>query len=222
MEVVNAVTGANAPNAHLVNVNPGRDFQPETVADLRMVTEGDRCPNCRGPLAFIQAIEVGHVFKLGTKYSEALGAVFQDEQLALKPMIMGCYGIGINRLIAAAVEQGHDAQGIVWPAALSPFQVLVSVLDPSSAEHLRVGVEAHDALVGAGFDVLLDERERSPGSKLKDGDLVGIPVRVVIGKVWQNEQHLEVSRRARQDKARVKPQFLVEAVRKLLDNSSAS
>ena len=222
MPMVNGVSGANQLDTHLVNVNPGRDFQPGAVADLRFITDGDPCPACGGSVSFIQAIEVGHVFKLGAKYSQALGAVFQDEHLALKPMIMGCYGIGINRIVAAAVEQGHDAQGIVWPDALSPFQVLVSVLEPSNAEHLRAGVDAHDALVSAGFDVLLDERERSPGSKLKDGDLVGIPIRVVIGRVWQSDQQLEVSRRSRQEHARVKPEFLVEAVRKLLDKAGAS
>ncbi|MBI2496117.1 MAG: proline--tRNA ligase [Candidatus Omnitrophica bacterium] len=222
MEVVNAVTGANAPDAHLVNVNPGRDFQPETVADLRMVTEEDRCPKYQGRLAFIKAIEVGHVFKLGTKYSQALGAVFQDARRELKPMIMGCYGIGVNRIVAAAVEQLHDGQGIVWPIALAPFQVLVSVMESENAEHARLGEEAEAALTKAGLEVLLDDREQSPGSKLKDADLVGIPVQVVIGKLWQSDQSLEVSLRATKEKHPVKPEALVENVRKLLDKERSS
>ena len=220
MRVANGVTGANRAEAHLVNVNPGRDFQPGTVADLRMVSEEDHCPTCQGRLTFIKAIEVGHVFQLGTKYSQALHAVFQDSSLQLKPMIMGCYGIGINRIAAAAVEQRHDGQGIVWPIALAPFQVLVSVMESGNTEHARIGEETEAVLTKAGLEVLLDEREQSPGSKLKDADLVGIPVQVVIGKVWQNDQCLEVSLRATKEKSRVKPESLVETVWKLLDKGS--
>ncbi len=219
MSVVNGVTGANRDETHLVNVNPGRDFQPSAVADLRWVTETDACPKCRGRLAFITVIEVGHVFKLGTKYSRVLGAVFQDAGRALKAMVMGCYGIGINRIVAAAIEQHHDEQGIIWPIALAPFHVLVSTLEPGNAEHARLGEETHDALAAAGLEVLLDDREQSPGSKLKDADLVGIPLQVVIGKVWQQEQHLEVSLRSTKEKRKVKREALVETCLKLLDKA---
>jgi prolyl-tRNA synthetase len=221
MALVNAVTGANEADAHLVNVNPGRDFTPETVADLRVVTERDRCPQCGQALEFVQAIEVGHVFKLGTKYTEALGAVFQDAAGSAKPMIMGCYGIGINRILAAAIEQHHDAQGIVWPAALAPFQVVVTVLEAEKGEPLRLGEELQRALAGDGLEVLLDDREQSPGSKLKDADLVGIPVRVVVGKAWQAERRLEISLRSSQERVTVRQEELVGAVRKQLDTAAS-
>ena len=222
MAMVNAVTGANAPEAHLVNVNPNRDFQPSVTADLRFVTEADRCPTCRNPLAFIQAIEVGHVFKLGTKYTEVFGATFQDADRAVKPMIMGCYGIGINRIVAAAVEQHHDDHGIIWPAALAPFQVLISVMEADNAELSQVGAQTHEALSKAGVEVLLDDREQSPGSKLKDADLLGIPVQVVIGKIWQSDRRVEVAWRATKEKTKATPEELVETVGKLLDRGGVS
>jgi len=203
MQVVNGVTGANQADAHLVNVNPGRDFQPSAVADLRVITEQDACPACRGALSFITAIEVGHVFKLGTKYSQALGALFQGPSGSLQPMVMGCYGIGVNRILAAAIEQHHDDHGIVWPVALAPFQVLVTVLESDNAECARVGEEAHEALSAAGLSVLLDDREQSPGSKLKDADLIGLPVQVVIGKVWKTDRHLELRLRVTKEQIRV-------------------
>ncbi|MBI4342433.1 MAG: proline--tRNA ligase [Candidatus Omnitrophica bacterium] len=224
MGVVNAVTGANQAEAHLINVNPGRDFEPSAVADLRVVTESDRCAACQGPLSFVKAIEAGHVFKLGTKYSQALGAVFQESGGALKPMIMGCYGIGVNRIVAAAIEQHHDPHGIVWPVPLAPFQVVVSVMEADNAQQRQVGLEVHDALAAAGLEVLLDDREQSPGSKLKDADLIGVPVQIVVGKVWQSERALEVCWRATKEKSRVKSGELVAAIqnRLELDNLSSS
>jgi len=216
MAVVNGVTGANAADAHLINVNPGRDFQPSEVADLRVVTKDDPCPMCGKPLELITAIEVGHVFKLGTKYSQVLGAVFQDGSGALKPMIMGCYGIGINRILAAAVEQRHDAQGILWPPTLAPFHVLVTVMEADDPGLLKVGEELEEALASAGITVLLDDRLQSPGSKLKDGDLVGIPVRVIVGKSWQSGRELEISRRGTPEASRVTREMLVETIHKLL------
>jgi prolyl-tRNA synthetase len=222
MGIVNGVTGANQAETHLIHVNPGRDFQPSVVADLRMVTEEDPCPACGKRLGFVKAIEVGHVFKLGTTYSQAFGATVQDAAGAVQPMVMGCYGIGINRILAAAIEQHHDADGIVWPAALAPFHAVVSVMESANAEQRQAGEEAHDALARAGFDVLLDDREQSPGSKLKDADLVGIPVQVVVGKVWQRDRHLEVCLRASKEKTVAPPVALVETVQKLLDKASSS
>jgi prolyl-tRNA synthetase len=221
MRIVNGVSGANEADTHLVNINPGRDFQPSAVADLRVVTEDDVCPTCHHRLTFLKTIEVGHVFRLGAKYSQALGAVFQDPSGAVKPMIMGCYGIGINRILAAAIEQRHDDQGIVWPVALAPFHVLVSVMESDNVEHARLGEETHAVLSADRLEVLLDDREQSPGSKLKDGDLVGIPIQVVIGKGWQRDQHLEIGLRATKEKTRVKREMLVETVHKLLDKASS-
>jgi prolyl-tRNA synthetase len=203
-------------------VNPGRDFTADTVADLRVVTPEDRCPKCQGQLEFVRAIESGHVFKLGTKYSQALGAVFQEPGGPQKPMIMGCYGIGVNRILAAAIEQHHDANGIVWPAALAPFAVVVTVMEADSPDHLALGERLEQELAAAGLDTLLDDRVQSPGSKLKDADLVGIPVQVVVGKVWEAEQHLEVVLRPTKDKLRVKPELLVDTVRKQLDKMAAA
>jgi len=216
MRVVNGVTGANQDQTHLINVNPGRDFQAGTVADLRLVTTEDVCPSCGKPLSFVTAIEVGHVFKLGTKYSQTLGAVFQDAGGASKPMIMGCYGIGINRILAAAIEQHHDVHGIIWPVSLAPFQVLISVLEADTAEHLSAGEVAYQACAAARWSVLLDDRVQSPGSKLKDADLVGIPVGVIVGKAWQRDHQLEVRLRTTKEAVRVNQEGLVEAIRNLL------
>jgi prolyl-tRNA synthetase len=216
MGVVNGVTGANKRDAHLVNVNPGRDFSPSLVADVRVATDGDGCVRCGKPLRLIRAIEVGHVFKLGTKYSQVLGASVQDPSGKQVPMVMGCYGIGVNRIVAAAIEQHHDANGLIWSPAISPFQVLVTVLEATDPKASRAGEETASALGEAGLEVLLDDRVQSPGAKLKDADLIGIPVQVVIGKVWEREGCLEVVERASKAKAKVERANLVEAINKLL------
>ena len=221
MRMSRAVTGANQAEAHLVNVQPGRDFTPETVADLRVVTAQDACPACGQALTFIKAIEVGHVFKLGTKYTKALGASVQDAAGLSKPMIMGCYGIGINRIVASAVEQGHDGQGIIWPEALAPFQVVISVMEVDNPDFAKAGEQAAQALSAAGLEVLLDDRDQSPGSKLKDADLIGIPLQVVIGKVWKAEHKFEVVQRKTKEKLLVEPDGLSAAVHKLLDKLSS-
>ncbi len=216
MAVVNGVTGANKAETHLLNVNPGRDFTPSQVADVRLVTAEDRCVRCGGELAFVRAIEVGHVFKLGTKYSQALRALVQDAGGTQQPMIMGCYGIGVNRLVAAVIEQRHDASGILWPSAIAPFAVLISVLETANDQAGQAAQDAARRLEDAGHDVLVDDRDQSPGSKLKDADLIGIPVQVVIGKVWQAQGSLEIVERATKARQQVEPETLVVAVEKLL------
>jgi prolyl-tRNA synthetase len=221
MAMTDAVTGANQAEAHLTHVLPGRDFAPAQVADLRFVAEQDRCPKCQRPLSFVEAIEVGHVFKLGTKYTQALGAAVQHPSGETAPMIMGCYGIGVNRIAATAVEQRHDANGIIWPVALAPFQVVVSVMEWENPELRQAGEAAYDALTGAGFEVLLDDREQSPGSKFKDADLIGIPVQVVVGKTWKAEKKYELSLRATKEKSTAGDGELVEAARKHLDKASS-
>ena len=220
--MVNAVAGANKTDAHLTNVNPGRDFPVAQTADLRLVTPEDPCPKCGGRIEFVQAIEVGHVFKLGTKYTETLGATVQDQTGKAVPMVMGCYGIGINRILAAAVEQHHDAHGIIWPPALAPFQVIVSVMEADKPEAVQTGAQMTQKLEAAHLSVLLDDRRQSPGSKLKDADLVGIPVQVVIGKAWQSDRQVEVTLRATKEKTRLNPEGLVETVHKLLDRAVSS
>ncbi len=220
MRMANAVTGANAAETHLVNVNPGRDFQPSSVGDLRFVTPEDACPKCGGTLDFIQAIEVGHVFKLGTKYTETLGASIQDPSGAVKPMIMGCYGIGINRIIASAIEQRHDANGIIWPPAIAPLQVVVTVMEATNQDYLSVGQAIAQELEKSGLEVVLDDREQSPGAKLKDADLVGLPIQVVVGKVWHSEQKVEIGARGGKERAKIERSEVVPTVHKLLDKLS--
>jgi prolyl-tRNA synthetase len=188
----NAATGANQKDAHLVGVNPGRDFQPEQYADLRNAVEGDPCPRCSARLAMRNAIEVGHVFKLGTKYSEALNARFLDDQEQLHTIIMGCYGIGVNRIIAALVETSHDDAGIIWPVSLAPFEALVVPLNAADAETMKMAESLHDQLAAAGVEVLLDDRDQRAGVKFKDADLIGIPLRVVLGPRGLKEGKLEI------------------------------
>ena len=177
-----AVTGANEPNAHFINVDQERDFTPTVFADLRLAIAGDPCPRCEhGRLEAHRGIEVGQVFYLGTKYSVAMGATYLDAEGRERPIEMGCYGIGVSRLVAAAIEQNHDANGIIWPFSVAPFQVLLLPINYKD-QSIR---EATDNLYGElqkhGVEVLLDDRDERPGVKFKDADLVGIPLRVTIG-----------------------------------------
>lgn len=188
----NAVTGANAPDAHMTGVNLGRDFQVFQFADLRCACDGDPCPRCSARLALRRAIEVGHVFKLGTKYSEALGARFLDSQERLRPILMGCYGIGVNRILAALIETSHDPSGIIWPVALAPYEVIllpVNIMEPDSRQAAE---QLHDALSTAGLEVLLDDRDQRAGVKFKDADLIGFPLRVVISERGLNQGKIEL------------------------------
>jgi prolyl-tRNA synthetase len=188
----NAVTGANAADAHLTGVNLGRDFQLQRSYDLRNARDGDPCPRCSSKLATRHAIEVGHVFKLGTKYSEALAARFLDDKEQLRPIIMGCYGIGINRILASLIETRYDPNGILWPVALAPYEVVLVPVNVTEAETARVAAQMHDALEAAGVEVLLDDRDQRAGVKFKDADLVGVPLRVVIGERGLKQGKLEI------------------------------
>ncbi len=179
--LVNFVTGANAADTHLVNVNFGRDFAASEWADVKAADAGDPCPRCRAAMEKVRGIEVGHVFKLGTKYSDAMGARYLDENSEEKSIVMGCYGIGTGRTVAAAIEQNHDGDGIIWPVPIAPFEVVLLTLNVRE----QVLMEASEKLVGEledrGVDVLWDDRDERPGVKFKDADLIGCPVRVVIG-----------------------------------------
>lgn len=188
----NAVTGANAAETHMTGVNPGRDFEPGAYADLRNAESGDPCPRCSGKLALRHAIEVGHVFKLGTKYSEALSARFLDAQEQLHTIIMGCYGIGINRIIAGMVETSNDAAGIIWPVPIAPYEVLLVPMKVTDEATMEVANRFHDELTAAGVDVLMDDRDSRPGFKFKDADLIGIPLRVVIGERGLKQGQIEI------------------------------
>ena len=195
MRMVNAVAGANEKGAHLTGVNPERDFTPAIAGDLRQVTLEDRCPNCGGSLGLKEGIEVGHIFKLGTRYSEAMEARFQDSDGLEKPFIMGCYGIGVSRVVAAAIEQNHDAKGIIFPVPLAPFQVIVLNLSPKDETFCQVAEGLYGALKEQGLDVLLDDRDERPGSKFNDADLLGIPYRLTVGKTFEKEGKVEVRNR---------------------------
>ena len=190
--MANAVAGANAAETHVTGVNLHRDFQVDLFADLRNAVDGDPCPRCSSTLALRHAIEVGHVFKLGTKYSESLGARFLDADEQLHPIIMGCYGIGVNRIIAGLVETNHDKDGIIWPMALAPYEVLLVPVKVPDEPSMKVAQQLHDQLAAAGIDVLLDDRDCRAGVKFKDADLIGIPLRVVIGERGLKEGKLEI------------------------------
>jgi prolyl-tRNA synthetase, family II len=187
MRMVNAVAGANEKGCHLTGVNPGRDFTPDVVGDLRQITVNDRCPVCGGGLRLKEGIEVGHIFKLGTKYSEAMKANFQDSDGQEKPFVMGCYGIGVSRVVAAAIEQNHDAKGIIFPVPLAPFQVIVLNLGPKDEGYCTAAEDLYTQLRAQGLDVLLDDRDERPGSKFADADLLGIPYRLTVGKTFEKE-----------------------------------
>jgi prolyl-tRNA synthetase len=192
------VAGANRDGWHLRGVEAGRDFQPE-FADLRESAEGDACPNCGGSVRFTTAIEVGHIFKLGTRYSEPLGATFLDDDGQERPVIMGSYGIGLARSLAALVEQNHDENGIIWPASVAPYDVHLVVL--GGAE--EIGAQAAEVLSAAGKDVLLDDRDQRPGEKFADADLIGIPIRITAGKKSLEDGAVDVRHRATGDERRV-------------------
>lgn len=182
MQMKNFIIGANDTGYHYKNVNVNRDFTPTKVADIRVIATGDKCPVCGKPIKTAQGIEVGHIFKLGTKYSEALGLNFTDESGEPKTVIMGCYGIGVTRCIAAAIEQGHDDNGIILPVAIAPYQAIVVPVNNKEEEQMKLAEEIYEDLKNQGIEVLLDDRAERAGVKFKDADLIGIPLRIVVGK----------------------------------------
>ncbi len=177
----NFIIGANEKDYHYTGANSGRDFNITQTADLKTAREGDQCPKCRGRLGITRGIEVGHVFKLGTKYSEALGANYLDAEGRECPIIMGCYGIGTGRTVASAIEQNHDERGIIWPMPIAPFQVYLMVINAKDQASKDATDKLYEQLQAAGVDVLFDDRDERAGVKFKDADLLGIPIRVVIG-----------------------------------------
>lgn len=192
MEMYNAVAGANETDVHYKNVNPKRDFGEAIVTDIRMIQAGDACPRCGQPVKMTRGIEAGQVFTLGTKYSEALQATFLDENGKEKPLVMGCYGIGVSRTMAAAIEQNNDEQGIIWPRAIAPFEVLVVPVNAKVPEQLALAEEIYAEMKQAGTDALLDDRKERAGVKFKDADLIGYPLRITIGPKALEENQIEV------------------------------
>ncbi|MCA9726967.1 MAG: proline--tRNA ligase [Candidatus Eisenbacteria bacterium] len=180
--MTNLLTGCCETDFHCLDVNPGRDFPMPEFRDLRRARSGEGCPRCDGSLIEKRGIEVGHIFKLGTKYSVPMEATFLDQNGKRKPLVMGCYGIGISRTAQSAVEQNYDENGIIWPRPIAPFEVVVAVLDPKKSDQVEVGTRLYEQLRAAGVDACLDDRAMSPGVKFKDLDLLGFPLRVVVGR----------------------------------------
>ncbi len=186
------VVGGNREDYHIKNCNSGRDFKIQEYADLRMIQEDDLCPRCGGEVRMARGIEVGHVFKLGVKYSKAMNATFLDSDGKEKHLIMGCYGIGIGRTAAACVEQSHDDDGIIWPMAIAPFQVIITPVNINDESLSKTAEELYDSLVAEGVEVILDDRNERAGVKFKDADLIGIPIRITIGAKGLAEGKVEV------------------------------
>jgi len=191
----NFVAGANKEGYHLKGVNYPRDFEVALLADIAMVREGDLCPGCRKPLRLTRGVELGHIFKLGTKYSEALGAAFLDKDGQKKPLVMGCYGIGMGRLLAAVIEESHDEKGIIWPPEIAPYQIHLVALDIGQAEVSEAAEGLYGALLARGYEVLYDDREESPGVKFNDADLIGLPLRLTVSRRTLEVGGVEVKRR---------------------------
>ena len=178
----NLCAGACKADHHMINVNYGRDYKGDIVKDIKVLKEGDACPVCGAPVKHTRGIEVGQVFKLGTKYSQSMGAFYKDENQKEQPIVMGCYGIGVTRTLAAVVEQHHDENGIIWPVSVAPYHVIVTLVNIKDEGQVQAAEQIYDALQKAGVEVLLDDRNERPGVKFKDADLLGIPVRITVGK----------------------------------------
>ncbi|MBT4511175.1 MAG: proline--tRNA ligase [Chloroflexi bacterium] len=210
------VVGANKPDAHLKNANYPRDFKVDILTDIAMAQAGYQCPKCKSQLLSTRGIEVGHLFKLGTIFSEKLDAVYLDQDGTQKPVVMGCYGIGVGRLLAAAVEQNHDDKGIVWPVSIAPYQVYICALSVSDENVVKAADKLYSELKDEGFEVLLDDRDESAGVKFNDADLMGIPLRVVISPRNLKQNSAEVKQRNQKESELVPLEKVIENLRGLL------
>ncbi|OAA31770.1 prolyl-tRNA synthetase [Kosmotoga arenicorallina S304] len=218
--LANFVVGGMKEGTHYVNACYGRDFNIDEWADLKMVQEGDPCPKCGKALKGTKGIELGHIFKLGTKYSEKMNGYFTDENGNSKPYIMGCYGWGISRTMSASVEQLHDKNGIIWPLSIAPYQIIISALNTSDEQIMKVSEDLYKILQKKNYEVLLDDRELSPGVKFKDADLIGIPLRITIGRKLK-EQKIELKLRTSSPKdVEVDEKYskVLEKIEELLNN----
>jgi prolyl-tRNA synthetase len=217
----NFVMGGNKEDYHVRNANLERDFRVKEFADLRFATPVDRCARCGSPLEFARGIEVGHVFKLGTKYSKAMKATYLDRNGQEQLMVMGCYGIGIGRTVAACIEQNHDEKGIVWPMSVAPYHVIITPVNINDARLAGAAEEIYGALTAAGLDVILDDRDERAGVKFNDADLIGIPLRVTIGPKRIAEGRVEVrERKTGETKVLTIPEaldFIISAFRREVD-----
>ncbi|MBQ1401540.1 MAG: proline--tRNA ligase, partial [Firmicutes bacterium] len=178
----NLCAGACKEDHHLINVNFDRDYKADIITDIKMIKEGDKCPVCGKPVKMTRGIEVGQVFKLGTKYSQSMGATYKDENMTDQLIVMGCYGIGVSRTLAAVIEQHHDENGIIWPVSVAPYHVIITEIKPGDEAQDKVAEEIYEKLAAEGVEVMLDDRKERPGVKFKDADLLGIPVRITVGR----------------------------------------
>jgi prolyl-tRNA synthetase len=211
--MTSAVVGANEKDFHRVDVNPQSDFVVSNYVDLRSAAQGDPCPRCSGKLVLSRGIEVGHVFKLGVKYSEAMNATFLDAHGVERPMVMGCYGIGVSRTVAAAIEQNHDADGIIFPPAIAPFSVIVTPVGAQDADIESTAEAIYRDLWANNIDTLLDDRDERPGVKFKDADLIGIPFRITVGKKALSRGMVELRDRQTRQTELVEVSRVMEALR---------
>jgi len=217
----NFITGANKPGYHFKNANYPRDFEVDIVADIALAHHGDSCPKCGSNLSSTRGIEVGHIFKLGTFISEKLGASFLDQTGTYRPAVMGCYGIGLGRLLAAIVEQNHDDKGIIWPLSVAPYQAYLCLLHLDSPEVASAAEKAYKELENAGIEVLFDDRDESPGVKFNDADLLGIPLRLTLSPRTLKNQSIETKWRTEKETQLLPLENLAAEVNKLLRENSA-
>jgi len=214
--MVNFITGANEKDAHLIHVNLGRDFQVGRFADLRRFVPGDPCPRCGGETRTDKGIEVGHTFKLGTKYSQAMNARFTDEQGNEREFVMGCYGIGVGRTVAAAIEQSYDQNGIIFPMPIAPFQAILLPVNIKSELLRNKAEEFYKRLLKEGVEVLYDDREETPGVKFKDADLIGIPLRITLGEKNLKKGLVEIKKRKTGEVILVKEEEVLSRVKEMI------
>ncbi len=214
-----SVTGANKEDYHVINVNLGRDYEITEFLDIRVASDGDKCPKCDGgTLSSTRGIEVGHVFMLGTKYSEAMNATFVDSDGKVKPFIMGCYGIGIGRTVAAAIEQNHDENGMIFPKSLAPFEVTVLPLKIKDEEIRAAAEQIYSELIEAGYEAIIDDRDVGPGFKFKDAELIGIPIIVAVGPRTIKDGEAEVKVRNTGDSRNINLKVVVKEIQELLSS----
>ena len=216
MNLHNAVCGANEADRHFINVLPCRDIKPTHIADIRLIREGDPCPRCSSPVKTARGIEVGQVFKLHTKYSQALDATYLDENGQEQLMVMGCYGVGVSRTMAAAIEQHHDADGIIWPASIAPYQVVIVPINTKDEPQMTMAEQIYRELSAVGVEVVLDDREERSGVKFKDADLIGYPLRITVGPKALKENCVELKVRRTKESLLLPLDGYVDGVTRLL------